>query len=368
MQDTLAALLPGGAAAAGFGAEGLVIRLLPVVGLNAFEMTKLSPDRNNVRWAAGSSSSSSRKESSIQQQQQQSEQQQQQDLLPTPHYNAGILQDMLLLVNQQRLQQFAAAAGPKFVDALLLLKIWAHQRGLNAHGCVPAASSSNATATATAAAAAQADAFSGYLLVQLLLAAMQQVGLSAAAAMSPMQQLRTVLQLITEKQYWGIKGAGGIALPKDQTVPLELRLLHQQEQQQQQQQSAAVAGKVSKDQVKLQQKLQQQLQQLPAAAVAPAAFKKAYDVVVLDASGHLNLAANLSKSSLQLAQLAAQRSLQLLDRQDVDADVVYSALFGSGQGLAGVFDYWWTVEVPVSSSSVEQQQQQEDAGDQHPAR
>jgi U3 small nucleolar RNA-associated protein 22 len=341
------------AAATGFGQEGLVLRLLPAVGLDAFELSKLSPDRNNVRWVTGASSSSSKKAPEQQQQQQDV------DLLPTPHYNAGILQDMLLLLGQQRLQAAAAAAGPRFADALLLLKIWAQQQGIAVHGVLPSNSSSRSAALATAA-AAQADGFSGFLLAQLLLVALQQAGAGAAAAMSPLQQLRCALQLLVDKKAWS---KAGLTVQRDSSVPAELRLLQQAEQKQQNAAAAAaVPGKVSKDHAKLQQKLQQQLQQLPApaAAAAAAAARKAFDVVLLDSSGHLNLAANVSKSTLQMAQMAAARSLAILNRADLEPDAVFGAVFRPAQGLAGVFDYWWSVELP--------QQQQQQPGDQHPLR
>jgi U3 small nucleolar RNA-associated protein 22 len=343
------------AAAAGFGQEGLVLRLLPAVGLDAFEFSRLSADRNNVRWVTGASSSSSKKTPEQQQQQQDV------DLLPTPHYNAGILQDMLLLLGQQRLQAAAAAAGPRFADALLLLKIWAQQQGIPVHGVLRSNSSSRsaAPAAAAAAAAAQADGFSGFLLAQLLLAALQQAGAGAAAAMSPLQQLRCALQLLVDTQSWS---KAGLTVQRDSSVPAELRLLQQAEQKQLNAAAEAVPGKVSKDHAKLQQKLQQQLQQLPAPAAAAAAARKAFDVVLLDSSGHLNLAANVSKSTLQMAQMAAARSLAILNRADLEPDAVFGAVFRPAQGLAGVFDYWWSVELP------QQQQQQQQPGDQHPLR
>jgi hypothetical protein len=344
----------GSAAAAGFGPEGVVLRMLPAVGLDAFELSKLAPDRNNVRWV-----SSSKKVA----QQQQQVQDQDQNRLPTPQYNAGILQDVLLLLGQQRLQAAAAAAGPRFTDALLLLKVWAQQQGIAVHGvlptdsrsCYPSSSSSSSNAALAAAATAQADGFSGFLLAQLLLAAVQQSGPGAAAAMTPLQQLRCALQLLADKQSWQ---KAGVAVTRDSSVPVELRLLRQAEQRQSAA-AAAVPGKVSKDQAKLQQKLQQQLQQLPAPAAA-AVQRKAFDVVLLDSSGHLNLAAAVSKSALQLAQMAAARSLAILNRADLDPDAVYGAVFRPGLGLAGVFDYWWSVELP--------QQQQQQIGDQHPMR
>jgi hypothetical protein len=284
---------------------------------------------------------------------------------PTAHYNAGILQDVLLLVNSHKQQQAALAGGTKFVDALLLLKVWAQQHGLSTQGVLPPvqyacsgpqqqqAGGMLAAPAAAAVAAAQADGFSGFLLSALLTAAVQKTG-EAAASMSSLQLFRTALQLLADQKQW-VKGAG-VGLSRDNSVP---STLHQR--QQQQQQAAAAEGKVSKDHAKLLQKLQQQQQSLPAPAEPTAAFKKAYGVTFLDGSGHLNLAAAVSNAQMQLAQAAAQRSLNLLNRHDLESDVVYAAVFKPGQGLNGVFHYFWSVEVP-------EQQQQQLPGDQHSMR
>jgi hypothetical protein len=272
------------------------------------------------------------------------------------------------LVNSHKQQQAALAGGTKFVDALLLLKVWAHQHGLSTQGVLPPVqyacggsqqqqqqqqqAGSMLAAAAAAVAATQADGFSGFLLSALLTAAVQKTG-EAAASMSSLQLFRTALQLLADQKQWS-KGAG-VGLSRDNSVPSTLH------QRQQQQQAAAAEGKVSKDHAKLLQKLQQQLQSLPAPPELTAAFKKAYGVTFLDGSGHLNLAAAVSNTQMQLAQAAAQRSLGLLNRQELESDAVYAAVFKSGQGLNGVFHYYWTVELPEQ----QQQQQQQLPGDQN---
>lgn len=355
-------------AAGAFGAGGLVLRLLPVVGLDTFELAKLAPDRNNIRWVTAAGSSSSSKGAQQQQQPAAGQQQdggQEQQLLPTPQYNAAILHDMLLLVNASKQAAAAAAAGgSRFVDALLLLKVWAEQHGLSSQGVLPAAgyacyeqqqqqqTMTTAPPKLAAAAAVQADGLSGHLLAAVLTASLSQPG-SAAAAMSPLQQMRCALQVLANKAQWS---KGGLALPRDATVPVELRVLHQQ--QQQQAGAGAVPGKVSKDHARLQQKLQQQAQQLPPPPATGAVFRKQYDATLLDSSGHLNLAACVSSSMLQLAQRAAQQTLAVLSRTDLEPDAVYGAVFRLGQGLTAVCDYAWTVELPPASSS-------QQPGDQH---
>lgn len=360
------------AAAGAFGSTGLILRLLPTVGLDCFDLAKLAPSRNNIRWAvpapAGAIDSSSGK---VVPQQQDG----QQELPPTPHYNAGVLQDMLLLVSSHKQQQAVHAGGVRFADALVLLKVWAQQHGLSTHGVLhPAAPAcygpqhsqhgqhkqENAGGLlAAAATAVQADGFTGHLLSALLIAAVQRTG-ETAISMSSLQLFKAALQLVADKQQW-VKGAGA-SLTRDSSVPAALRKQHQQHQQ-----TAAVEGKVSKDHARLLQKLQQQLQSLPAPTDTAAAFRKAYGAVLLDGSGHLNLAAGVSITQLQLAQAAAQQSLSVLNRQSLDPDVVYAVVFKPGQGLARVFHYTWTVELPDSSGSSSNSGMQQ-PGDQHAMR
>jgi U3 small nucleolar RNA-associated protein 22 len=363
------------AAAAVEGLQGVILQLLPVVGLDAFDITKLAPDRNNVRRVAASSSSSKKKAAQNQQQQ---GQEQQEMLLPTPAYNAGVLQDMLLLLGSKKLQQAAAAAGPRFADAAVLLKVWAVQQGLACHNVLPAASyvccsggaaaSGQATPSAACSAAAagavseaQADGLSGHVLTVLLLLAVQQVGAAAAAAMSAVQQFRCALQLLTDKQAWS---KATLSLPLDPEVPVQL-------QKQQQPAAAAQPGSVSKDHSRLVQKLQQQLQRLPPPAAAADVFRKQFDVTLLDSSGHLNLAVSVSSTALQLAQQAAQRAVEILNGQNLEPSLVIAALFSADRGLAGVFDYWWTVELPNESggsSATASSSSSSMPGDQHPMR
>lgn len=363
------AAAPAGAGA--FGSTGLTLQLLPTVGLDCFDLAKLAPSRNNIRWAAAAARGGSSSLKAVPQQQDVP-----QELPPTPHYNAGVLQDVLLLVCSHKQQQAVHAGGARFADALMLLKVWAQQHGLTTHGVLPPAAyacygpqhqqqQQAGSMLAAATTAVQADGFSGHLLCALLIAAVQKTG-AAALSMSSLQLFKSALQLLADRQQW-VKGAG-LALARDSSVPAALRT-QQQQGKQPPQQAVPEDGKVSKDHARLLQKLQQQLQSLPAPTDAAAAFRKAYDVAFLDGSGHLNLAAGVSSAQLQLAQAAAQHSLSVLNRQALDPDVVYAAVFKPGQGLARVFHYTWTVELtaaPGSSSSGAKQQAA--PGDQHPMR
>jgi U3 small nucleolar RNA-associated protein 22 len=82
-------------------AEGYSLRLLPSIAPTVFALPRLAPDRNGVRShckatpaAAVTAAAAGGEEGSAEQKQ----------LLPTPHYNAGILEDMLLPVHAARLK------------------------------------------------------------------------------------------------------------------------------------------------------------------------------------------------------------------------------------------------------------------------
>ena len=88
--------------------------------------SKLAPERNNVRWviakkkqkaaaATAPSTPASTADAA--------------DVLPTPLYNAGVLQDMLFAPHAAFLASSLRAL-PRLADGVLLLKTWARQRGL----------------------------------------------------------------------------------------------------------------------------------------------------------------------------------------------------------------------------------------------
>ena len=92
---------------------GHSLRLLPVPPAGAFPAPRLGPDRNNLRTAVRGGSGDAA-----------------QELLPTPHYNALVLQDMALLRHSAAMEA-AAAKLPCFADAAMLLRVWARQQGLD---------------------------------------------------------------------------------------------------------------------------------------------------------------------------------------------------------------------------------------------
>ncbi len=103
-------------------ASGFRVRLIPVTSASLFMASKLTPDRNNVRWvakkqkaaAAAAKAGGPAAEGLV---------------LPTPLYNAGVLQDMSC-VSHAAFLSAALAATPRLADGILLLKTWARQRGL----------------------------------------------------------------------------------------------------------------------------------------------------------------------------------------------------------------------------------------------
>lgn len=90
-----------------------VIRIIPTVAARTFDLSKLSPSRNNVRaFQKGGS------------------------VHATPYYNSSILEDMFLEEHAAFLQKYIGGSKP-FVEALLLLKVWARQRNsINAPDCM----------------------------------------------------------------------------------------------------------------------------------------------------------------------------------------------------------------------------------------
>ncbi|KAI8376051.1 Nrap protein [Radiomyces spectabilis] len=89
-----------------FSKTKCVIRIIPCLAAVPFPVQRLAPGRNNVR---------AKDESET--------------LRPTPQYNASLLADTSYTSNLAFLYQHSKAC-PAFKDALVLAKIWLHQRGL----------------------------------------------------------------------------------------------------------------------------------------------------------------------------------------------------------------------------------------------
>ena len=92
-----------------------------------------------------------------------------------------------------------------------------------------------------------------------------------------------------------------------------------------------------------------------AAAAAPpdgAAWRRRHEVVFVDSSGWLNLAAGVSKAALAQARACASHSLALLNGGTPEA---FEAVFLAPNSLAGLWDYWYHVQLPEEA---EQQQQE----------
>ncbi len=400
-------MIAAGVAALG-GADGIVLRLMPAVSLNSFELSRLAPSRCNVRWGSGAGNAAAGSGTAQQQQQQQGESAL---LPPTPYYNAAVLADVLLLPHQLQLEAAAAAAGGNgsvFRRALLLLKLWCQRRGLSEVGVLPlavrscysssssslneaapAASGSSAPGAAAqrmldSAATVQAGGLSGHMLSWLLVAAVQRAGGGAAVSMTPLQLLRGALALLAERTL--LARGGGVTLARDTSVPAELQRLvaanvgsagrgrHGHAT------PCPAQGSVSRDAARTAARLDSQCSTLPppppaaehrkavvAATAAAAAASWSHSTaaglpqaaarggslpLLLDPSGHANLAVGVPRSLVAAAAAAAARCLALLGSVKVEPEVVYGACFGPGcSGAVAALDYAWTLQVPLEQAA-----------------
>jgi hypothetical protein len=87
---------------------------------------------------------------------------------------------------------------------------------------------------------------------------------------------------------------------------------------------------------------------LPSTATPPdaKAWRRAFDVALIDPSGWLNLAAALSAPAAAQARAAAACSLALLSEATPEA---FAAVFLWRPRLASVCDYWFHVRVPAET-------------------
>lgn len=315
----------------GLSPAGFRIRLLPAAPMELCPLPRLGPDRNSLRTAvavappparpalppaaggalvaeaaaAGKGTAKAGKgakggkggKGSQQQQKQQQQKQQNQDavasqpappaepqLLPTPHYNTSVLQDILMLPLGEACRA-AAASCPHFGNAASLLRVWARQQQLSCG----------------------ADGLSGCMLTMLLVHLVESG--QANPLMNAMHLFRTVLVAISN--------------PKTFSTGLFM--------QRRQPGTSAANGSGS------------------AAATPPdsKAWRRRFEVVFVDSSGWLNLAASLSKAALAQARATAARSLQLLNSGTPEA---FDAVFLARQRQAALFDYWYHVEVPHAAA------------------
>ncbi|KAK9814240.1 hypothetical protein WJX72_002757 [[Myrmecia] bisecta] len=144
---------------AGLSPAGFKLRLMPTIAAGTFPPTKLGPDRNNLR-SMSQLGGSAKGEAT---------------LIPTPHYNMGVLQDMFVEAHLAHVQSITDSF-PVLKAAVPLLKVWSRQQGLTG----------------------EPDAFDGFLLTMLALHLAEKNGL--AAAMSPLQVVRAVLASLANKR------------------------------------------------------------------------------------------------------------------------------------------------------------------------
>jgi len=185
----------------------------------------------------------------------------------------------------------ALAGLPKLVEGVLLLKVWARQQGLGA-----------------AAAGGAADGLDGHLLTMMMAHLVVQGRVNVFTP--PLQMLRAALQLLADPAS-GPAGRGfSMAGPGSETVS-----------------AAGFAGP---------------------GATPPAldVFRKQHEVVVVDPTGWVNLAARMSRSAAQHTAAAARQTLSLLD-SPLDPGAAFQAVFLSRVSPAVSFDYHWRVALPL---------------------
>ena len=98
-----------------FRTPGTTIRLLPAAPVGLFPLQKLAPSRNNLRSVMKSNATSGNDSEA--------------ELLPTPHYNSGILQDMLMLEHTKAIKAIAKKVSA-LGEASILLRVWAERQRL----------------------------------------------------------------------------------------------------------------------------------------------------------------------------------------------------------------------------------------------
>eukprot|EP00798_Chlamydomonas_sp_ICE-L_P031575 gene31575-6769_t len=212
--------------------------------------------------------------------------------LPTPHYNQALLQDMMWKLHSMYLKR-AVKALPAIVDGILLLKVWVRQRGLSGP-----------------------DGPSGHMLA-LLLATLAERG-KVSAAMTPQQMLRSALHVISDPSGAGLsKGLAMSQLSPERCSPEE----------------RACFPLVSST---------------PPPALAT--FKQHFDVVFVDPSGWVNLAANMSKSVMSQLRSSARQTLALMESPP-DPEEAFHQAFMARSTPATTFDYCWRVRLPDASAA-----------------
>ncbi|GIL57828.1 hypothetical protein Vafri_13058 [Volvox africanus] len=293
-------------------AEGYRLRLLPSIALSTFALLRLAPDRNGVRAHCKTVAGKAAAVDGSGFQEVPELNQRQQVLEPTPHYNAAILEEMLLLVHAARLQSVLSTSA-RLADGLLLLKVWARQHGLMttrpravAIAAAPGGSvpSTPVTSASTGFGSAAGGCLDGCILAMLVMLLVEKNKM--ASSMTAIQVFRAALQLLADGPSW----SKGMSLSR-QVDGLEGKLQH-------------------------------------CAPPAMQVFKANFQVVFLDFTGWLNVAAYMTRGSLAHAQLVARRTLDLLTAP-ADPDEAFAAVFLTTANPAAAFDYHWRIRLPAGA-------------------
>ncbi|KAL4542017.1 hypothetical protein Ndes2526B_g06504 [Nannochloris sp. 'desiccata'] len=269
-------------------ASGATLRIIPVATSDLFPLQKLAPTRNNLRSicnpAAPGSCGNAKKIKTNENTSNAPAIDPSSELLPTPYYNAGILQDMLMLDHSRTLQKIAKNAS-RLGEASILLRVWAERHRL------PDGE----------------DGVDGFFLTNLL-AQLLQTG-KASSGMSSMHLFRTTLMALHHPK----------AFVKD-TLAMQ----------------RASSGFSSSPPPTL---------KAYRSASSGTSNTSLNEVIFLDASGWLNLSNYISSAALKQAQVCAKRTAALLSvSAGPDA---FDAAFLAGYPLASLYDVWYKVTIPA---------------------
>eukprot|EP00038_Savillea_parva_P031344 m.85330 g.85330 ORF g.85330 m.85330 type:complete len:1166 (-) comp9627_c0_seq2:2267-5764(-) len=250
-------------------AASFVINVWLGLPAGTFKASKLAPDRNNLRRKAGAqmlpgSSSNSADYGG-------------ESESATPHYNNAVLSDMHMRTHLAVVHTWATKS-PQFADAILLLKVWLRQRGMDS---------------------ANAGTLGGFGITMVLIYLLQQRKVFPDS--SSFQMFRATVLFLAS----GALANGGCAMNLATAAATVNDNDNGTEEEEEEEGHPAAAP--------------------PSSARIPlAAFATAFDAVLVDSTGTINVLGSMSKGQHAHLQREASTAVALLDRDGTDG---FHALF-----------------------------------------
>ncbi|KAI8811122.1 Nrap protein-domain-containing protein [Cladochytrium replicatum] len=233
-------------------AAHFTIRVLPMISPNLFPASRLSPSRNNVRPAMAASASAP---SSV-------------SLPPTPEYNSLILQDTCFVSHLNIIHSHAQST-PAFRDAIIFAKVWLAQRNFIGNPC------STQHRQSPEPVGRDGVVFGGYLIAMIMaylfkaptrVSTQQSAMKRLSASFSSYQMFKVTIEFLASHNF----ESDPIFMTED-GLPL-------------------TDQEFSKE-----------------------AFQRYFEVVIVDLSGHIKLAAGMSRAMLDEIQHDARMTVQHLN-------------------------------------------------------